>query len=62
MAMDNKTQNDLIEELTDIEVKMEILRKQLPTEVESLERLLNIVDELNNLGQRRDDVAAMLRG
>lgn len=59
--MDNKTQNDLIEELTDIEVKMEILRKQLPTEVESLERLLNIVDELNNLGQRRDDVAAMLR-
>lgn len=59
--MDNKTQNDLIEELTDIEVKMEILRKQLPVEVDSLERLLNIVDELNNLGIRRDDVAAMLR-
>lgn len=59
--MDNKTQNELIEELTDIEVKMEILRKQLPIEVESLERLLNIVDELNNLGIRRDDVAALLR-
>lgn len=52
--MDADKRDELIEKLAQIEVEMDIVRKRLPGEVESLEKLLNSVDELNSLGRERD--------
>lgn len=59
--MDPDRRNELIESLAQIEVEMEVIRKRMPTEVESLEKLLNSVEELNSLGRRRDEVKMNLR-
>lgn len=60
--MDPDRRNELIEKLALIEVEMDELRKRLPEEVESLEKLLNSVEELNCLGRQRDEVKAQLKG
>lgn len=52
--MDSEKRNELIEKLAQVEVQMDIIRKRLPQEVDSLEKLLNSVDELNSLGCERD--------
>ena len=58
--MDLERRNELIEKLAQVEVEMEMVRKRIPEEVESLERLLNSVSELNSLGQQREEVKAEL--
>lgn len=58
--MDPRTRDELIEKLTETEVKMEIIRKELPIQLESLERLLNSVDELNALGTDREEITVKL--
>lgn len=60
--MDAERRSELIEKLAQIEVDMEIVRKRMPQEVESLDKLLNSVDELNALGRERDLVKNQLRG
>lgn len=60
--MDSERLNELIEKLAQLEVEMETIRKQLPNEVDSLDRLLNLVEELNSLGRQRDEVKLALRG
>lgn len=60
--MDADKRSELIDKLAQIEVEMDIIRKRLPGEVESLEKLLNSVDELNLLGHERDKVKAELKG
>lgn len=60
--MDADRRSELIEKLAQIEVEMDILRKRLPQEVESLDKLLNSVDELNALGRERDLVKNELKG
>lgn len=60
--MDASKRDELIERLAQIEVDMDIVRKRMTTEVESLDRLLNSVDELNSLGKQRDSIKAELGG
>lgn len=62
MSMDADKRNELIEKLALIEVEMEQVRKRMPEEVESLERILNDVDELNSLGRERDRLKDELKG
>lgn len=52
--MDKDKRGELIEELAQLELEMDSIRKRMPTEVESLEKLLNSVEELNSLGRKRD--------
>ena len=59
--MDPERRGQLIEELALIEVEMELIRKRMPGEVESLEKILNSVDELNSLGQKRDKLKGELK-
>lgn len=59
--MDSNKRDELIEKLARLEVDMDIIRKRLPGDVESLEKLLNSVDELNSLGRQRDSVKQELR-
>lgn len=59
--MDAEKRDELIEKLARLEVEMDMIRKRLPGEVESLERLLNSVDELNSLGRDRDKLKEELR-
>jgi len=59
--MESAKRDELIEKLAQLEVEMEIIRKRLPLEVDSLEKLLNSVDELNALGRKRDQVKEELR-
>lgn len=58
--MDSDRRNELVEKLAQLEVDMEVVRKRMVNEVESLERLLNSVDELNALGRERDSVKSEL--
>lgn len=58
--MDPERRNELIEKLAQLEVDMDIVRKRLPNEIESLDRLLNSVDEINSLGRERDLVKTQL--
>lgn len=60
--MDPNRRSELIEKLAQIEVEMDIVRKRMPEEVESLDKLLNSVEELNSLGKDRDLVKAELNG
>lgn len=60
--MDANKRGELIERLAQIEVDMDIIRRRMPTEVESLDRLLSSVDEINSLGQQRDSIKAELGG
>lgn len=60
--MDPDVRSELIDQLAQIEVDMEMLRKRMPSEVESLQRLLDSVEELNALGCKRDQVKAKLSG
>lgn len=60
--MDPEKRSELIDQLAQIEVDMDILRKRIPGEVESLQNLLDTVEELNSLGRRRDEVKAKLSG
>lgn len=60
--MDASRRDELIERLAQIEVDMDIVRKRMIAEVESLDRLLNSVDEINALGQQRDSIKAELGG
>lgn len=60
--MDPNRRSELIEKLAQIEVEMDSVRRRMPEEVESLEKLLNSVDELNSLGHERDLVKAELNG
>lgn len=59
--MEPERRDQLIEELALIEVEMELIRKRMPGEVESLEKILNSVDELNSLGRKRDKLKDELR-
>lgn len=52
--MDVDRRSELIEKLAQVEVEMDIIRKRLPAEVDSLEKLLNSIDELNFKGRERD--------
>lgn len=52
--------SELIEKLALIEVEIDSIRKELPDKVESLEKLLNSVDELNLLGKERNLLKAEL--
>lgn len=58
--MDRDKRNELIEKLAQLEVDMDVVRKRMPQEVESLDKLLNSVDELNALGRERDSVRNQL--
>lgn len=58
--MDRDKRNELIEKLAQLEVDMDVVRKRMPQEVESLDKLLNSVDELNALGRERDSVKNQL--
>lgn len=60
--MDPDRRNELIEKLAQLEVEMDIVRRRMPSEVESLEKLLNSVEELNSLGRKRDEVKSSLKG
>jgi len=60
--MDSDKRSELIEKLARIEVEMEMLRKRMPKEVESLDKLLNSVEELNSLGAERESVKLELKG
>lgn len=60
--MESDKRSELIDKLARIEVDMEVVRKRLPQEVMSLEKLLNSVDELNSLSRERDVVKADLQG
>lgn len=59
--MDINRRSELIEMLAQIEVDMEIVRKRMPQEVESFDKLMNSVDQLNSLGLRRNDLIQVLR-
>lgn len=59
--MDPDKRNELIDKLAQVEVDMELIRKRLPEEVDSLERLLNSVEELNGLGHEREKVKLELK-
>ena len=58
--MEKATRQELIEKLAMVEVSMDIVRRRIPDEVESLEMLLNSVDEMNALGMERDEVRGKL--
>lgn len=60
--MDPEKRSELIDQLAQMEVDMDVLRKRIPGEVESLQNLLDTVEELNSLGRRRDEVKAKLSG
>lgn len=60
--MDTDKRGELIESLALVECEMESVRKRLPEEVESLEKLLNSVEKLNNLGRKRDQLKSELGG
>jgi SMC interacting uncharacterized protein involved in chromosome segregation len=60
--MDAEKRNELIEKLAQIEVEMELIRKRMADEVDSLEKILNSVEELNALGRERDSVKNALKG
>lgn len=60
--MDPEKRSELIEKLAQIEVEMDMVRRRMPDEVVSLDKLLNSVDELNSLGQARDAVKSELKG
>lgn len=59
--MDTNRRSELIEMLAQIEVDMEIVRKRMPQEVESFDKLMNSVDQLNSLGLQRSDLIQVLR-
>lgn len=58
--MDKNKRDELIEKLAQVEVEMDSIRKRMPAEVESLERLLNLVEELNSLGRKRNQIKSEL--
>lgn len=60
--MDPEKRSELIEKLAQLEVEMEMVRKRMPEEVGSLDKLLNSVEELNSLGRARDLVKSELKG
>lgn len=60
--MDPNRRSELIERLAQLEVEMDVVRRRMPGEVESLDKLLNSVEELNSLGRKRDTVKAELNG
>lgn len=60
--MDPDKRGELIEKLAQIEVEMDIIRRRMPEEVESLEKTLNSVDELNSLGREREKIKNELKG
>lgn len=60
--MEPDKRSEVIERLALIEVQMELVRKRMPEEVESLEKILNSVDELNSLGRDRDKLKNELKG
>lgn len=59
--MDSRGRDDLIEKLAQLEVEMDAIRRRLPGEVSSLDKLLNSVDQLNSLGKDRDTVKEKLK-
>lgn len=60
LMADNK-QEELINKLVEIEAEMIIIRKRMPDEVDSLEKILNSVEELNSLGRERNRVKNELK-
>lgn len=60
--MDPIKRSELIDQLAQIEVDMDMVRRRMPSEVESLQKLLDSIDELNSLGRQRDQVKAKLSG
>lgn len=60
--MSAETRDQLIEQLALIEVDMDIIRKRLRSLADSLDKLLDFVEELNTLGLKRDQVRAKLDG
>lgn len=60
--MDPQKRADLIERLAMIEFDMEEIRKRMPSELDSFDKLLNSIDEINKLGMQRDETKAQLNG
>lgn len=57
---DAETRDELIERLARVEVDMDIIRRRMPTEVDSLEKLLNSVETINALGIKREKLKEKL--